>query len=201
MLCCYKLRGTSLACSANCGFLQQGAESISSPLITQKPRVQAVKETPARFPSLGCSLRIRKWAERGHLGRLLCAIRRLGAFISWSAVHLPSTLHSTNEEAELREATGLARVMGMHRDHQNPIPELRPKRQAQIWPRKVILLPVKYHRLCLLCNAQASKRWRKGWSSSHLAPETGYEAEVQMFSFFSLSIKSHSSLQHSVWPS
>ena len=116
-----------------------------------------MKETPAQFPNLGCSLRIRKWAERGHLGRLLCANHRLGAFISWSAVHLPSTLHSTNEEAEIGEATGLAHVMGMHRGHQNPIPELRPKHQAQIWLRKVILLPVKCHHVCLLCNTQASK--------------------------------------------
>ena len=115
--------------SANCGFLQRGRISLLS---LDHPEAHSPS-----CPSLGCSLRIRKWAERGHLGCLLYANHRLGAFIKWSAVHLPSTLlHSTSKEAEIREATGLAHVTGLHRGHQNPIPELRPKHQAQIWPRK-----------------------------------------------------------------
>lgn len=110
-------------------------------LITQKPRVQAVGNSSPISQS-GLQPQVRKWAERGHLGCLLCANHRLGAFIpDWSAVHLPSTLHSTNEEAEIRgEADWLSPYHGhAQKATRTPTPELRPKHQAQIWPQKVIL--------------------------------------------------------------
>lgn len=180
--------------SANCGFLQQGAELVSSPLITQKPIVQAVPVWAAAS-ELGSGQKRATWAA--------CSMPTTSWELSSTGVLSIFPAASTRPVRRQRSRRRLAQPTSWACTEatRTPSPSSDQSIRHRFGQEKVILLPVKYHHLCLLYNAQASRGGRKGWSSSHLALETGYEAEVQMFSFLSLSIKSRSSLQHSVWPS